>query len=44
VASARRSFVAALEFSIHQAQDPDRKLEELPTAIGILRNLQNPMP
>jgi hypothetical protein len=41
-AAARRSFVAALEFSIHQAQDPDRKLEKLPTAIGTMRNLQDP--
>jgi len=42
-AGARRSFVAALEVFIHQAEDPARKLEELPTAIGILRNLQFPV-
>jgi hypothetical protein len=42
-ASASRSFVAALEFSIHRAQAPDFKLEELPTAIGILRNLRFPV-
>jgi hypothetical protein len=42
-ANARRSFVTALEVVIHQAQDPARKLEELPTAIGILRNLQFPV-
>jgi hypothetical protein len=43
LASARRSFVAALETSIHHAMAPDRKLEELPTAIGILRNLRFPV-
>jgi hypothetical protein len=42
LASARRSFVAALEYSIHLAMQPDRKLEELPTAIGIMRNLRDP--
>jgi hypothetical protein len=42
-AGARHSFVAALEVFIHQAQDPARKLEELPTAIGIMRNLQFPV-
>jgi hypothetical protein len=35
--------VAALEAFIHLAMAPDRKLEELPTAIGILRNLQFPV-
>ena len=35
--------MAALEFSIHRAMAPDRKLEELLTAIGILRNLRFPV-
>jgi hypothetical protein len=43
LASARRSFVAALEYSIHLAMQPDRKLDELPTSIGILRNLKAPV-
>ncbi len=42
-AGARRSFVAVLEVLIHQAQDPARKLEDLPTAIDIMRNLQVPL-
>ena len=41
-AGARRSFVAAFEVLIHQAEDPARKLKELPSAIGIMRNLQHP--
>jgi hypothetical protein len=42
LASARRSFVAALEYSIHLVMQPDRKLDE-PMTIGIMRNLKAPV-
>ena len=42
LASMRPSFVAALEYSIHLAMQPDRKLDE-PMTIGILRNLKAPV-
>jgi hypothetical protein len=42
LASARPSFVAALEYCIHPAMAQDRQLEE-PMTIGILRNLKAPL-
>jgi hypothetical protein len=43
LASARRSFLATLEYAIHLAMQPDRKPDEMPMTIGILRNLKAPL-